>query len=291
MKLCRLFGINFDNLENISFKTFISSGHIHDSTVCFFTIIESLSFNRFSHRLWPTWSFWFNFGKTRSPAQHRKFDYTLQKQIFIERGGDEIREISSHREQVHNHWIKVSIFRSSVEFTWLTSLIWDYLLHFAEHFFFFINPETINLLNWESQWAVDWWRCAHNTRCPRISAHNSTLTPRRTLTGEKKNFLFTRYLSISLHTWASVFIQPSISANRKEKSRINQPFDWAKVQKSAVLKFCKSEKANKIIKNKSTKMVVDVKITREEGKPFGFRLIGGADFDIPLTCSKVSAYS
>lgn len=35
-------------------------------------------------------------------------------------------------------------------------------------------------------------------------------------------------------------------------------------------------------------MVVDVKLTREEGKPFGFRLIGGADFEIPLTCSKVS---
>lgn len=26
---------------------------------------------------------------------------------------------------------------------------------------------------------------------------------------------------------------------------------------------------------------------REEGKPFGFRLIGGADFEIPLTVSKV----
>lgn len=35
-------------------------------------------------------------------------------------------------------------------------------------------------------------------------------------------------------------------------------------------------------------MVVDVKMCREEGKPFGFRLIGGADFEIPLTCSKVS---
>lgn len=35
-------------------------------------------------------------------------------------------------------------------------------------------------------------------------------------------------------------------------------------------------------------MVVDVKLCREEGKPFGFRLIGGADFEIPLTCSKVS---
>lgn len=35
-------------------------------------------------------------------------------------------------------------------------------------------------------------------------------------------------------------------------------------------------------------MVVDVKLCKEEGKPFGFRLIGGADFEIPLTCSKVS---
>lgn len=34
-------------------------------------------------------------------------------------------------------------------------------------------------------------------------------------------------------------------------------------------------------------MVVDVKLCKEEGKPFGFRLIGGADFEIPLTCSKV----
>jgi hypothetical protein len=37
-------------------------------------------------------------------------------------------------------------------------------------------------------------------------------------------------------------------------------------------------------------MVVDVKMSREEGKPFGFRLIGGADFEIPLTCSKVSEW-
>lgn len=35
-------------------------------------------------------------------------------------------------------------------------------------------------------------------------------------------------------------------------------------------------------------MVVDVQLCKEEGKPFGFRLIGGADFEIPLTCSKVS---
>jgi hypothetical protein len=35
-------------------------------------------------------------------------------------------------------------------------------------------------------------------------------------------------------------------------------------------------------------MVVDVKLCKEEGKPFGFRLIGGSDFELPLTCSKVS---
>lgn len=35
-------------------------------------------------------------------------------------------------------------------------------------------------------------------------------------------------------------------------------------------------------------MVVDVELCKEDGKPFGFRLIGGADFEIPLTCSKVS---
>lgn len=34
-------------------------------------------------------------------------------------------------------------------------------------------------------------------------------------------------------------------------------------------------------------MVVDVTLCKEEGKPFGFRLIGGADFEFPLTCSKV----
>lgn len=34
-------------------------------------------------------------------------------------------------------------------------------------------------------------------------------------------------------------------------------------------------------------MVVDVKMVKEEGKPFGFRLIGGADFEIPLTVSRV----
>lgn len=35
-------------------------------------------------------------------------------------------------------------------------------------------------------------------------------------------------------------------------------------------------------------MVVDVALFKEDGKPFGFRLIGGADFDLPLTCSRVS---
>ncbi|CRL04620.1 CLUMA_CG017688, isoform A [Clunio marinus] len=34
-------------------------------------------------------------------------------------------------------------------------------------------------------------------------------------------------------------------------------------------------------------MVVDIKLCKEDGKPFGFRLIGGADFEIPLTCSRV----
>lgn len=37
-------------------------------------------------------------------------------------------------------------------------------------------------------------------------------------------------------------------------------------------------------------MVVDVYFCKEEGKPFGFRLIGGADFDLPLTCSRVSEW-
>lgn len=34
-------------------------------------------------------------------------------------------------------------------------------------------------------------------------------------------------------------------------------------------------------------MVVDVKLCRAEGQPFGFRLIGGRDFEIPLTVSRV----
>jgi hypothetical protein len=36
-------------------------------------------------------------------------------------------------------------------------------------------------------------------------------------------------------------------------------------------------------------MVVDVKLCREPGQPFGFRLIGGRDFEIPLTVSRVSS--
>lgn len=35
-------------------------------------------------------------------------------------------------------------------------------------------------------------------------------------------------------------------------------------------------------------MVVDVKLCRAPGQPFGFRLIGGSDFEIPLTVSRVS---
>lgn len=35
-------------------------------------------------------------------------------------------------------------------------------------------------------------------------------------------------------------------------------------------------------------MVVEVTLYREEEKPFGFRLIGGADFELPLTISRVS---
>lgn len=196
MKLCTLFGMNFENSGNISFKTFKSSGHIiiHDSTVCFYMIIESLSFNRFSHRLWPTWSFWFNFGRTRSPAQHRKFDYILQKQIFVERRGDEkFRHTETPRTS--SQPLNKSFDQSLICWVYVTHVT-DLRLFvaFCRAFFFFITPETINLLNWESQWAVDWWRCAYNTRCPRISAHNSTQTPRRTLTGEKKNF----FHSISL---------------------------------------------------------------------------------------------
>ncbi|KAG5681342.1 hypothetical protein PVAND_010787 [Polypedilum vanderplanki] len=34
-------------------------------------------------------------------------------------------------------------------------------------------------------------------------------------------------------------------------------------------------------------MVVDVKLSRQPGQPFGFRLIGGRDFEIPLTVSRV----
>lgn len=34
-------------------------------------------------------------------------------------------------------------------------------------------------------------------------------------------------------------------------------------------------------------MVVDIKLKREQGQSFGFRLIGGRDFEIPLTVSRV----
>ncbi|CAO1388389.1 unnamed protein product [Diamesa serratosioi] len=34
-------------------------------------------------------------------------------------------------------------------------------------------------------------------------------------------------------------------------------------------------------------MVVDLRLSKEQGQPFGFRLIGGADFEIPLTVSRV----
>lgn len=34
-------------------------------------------------------------------------------------------------------------------------------------------------------------------------------------------------------------------------------------------------------------MVVDITLRREMGQPFGFRLIGGSDFEIPLTVSRV----
>lgn len=34
-------------------------------------------------------------------------------------------------------------------------------------------------------------------------------------------------------------------------------------------------------------MVVDVQLFRAPGQPFGFRLIGGRDFEIPLTVSRV----
>jgi hypothetical protein len=35
-------------------------------------------------------------------------------------------------------------------------------------------------------------------------------------------------------------------------------------------------------------MVVDLKFIKEDNQAFGFRLIGGADFEIPLTVSRVS---
>ena len=38
-------------------------------------------------------------------------------------------------------------------------------------------------------------------------------------------------------------------------------------------------------------MVVDITLRREPGQPFGFRLIGGSDFEIPLTVSRVRIFS
>lgn len=37
-------------------------------------------------------------------------------------------------------------------------------------------------------------------------------------------------------------------------------------------------------------MVVDITLRREMGQPFGFRLIGGSDFEIPLTVSRVRKF-
>lgn len=34
-------------------------------------------------------------------------------------------------------------------------------------------------------------------------------------------------------------------------------------------------------------MVVELKLSRDENVPWGFRLAGGADYDIPLTVTKV----
>lgn len=34
-------------------------------------------------------------------------------------------------------------------------------------------------------------------------------------------------------------------------------------------------------------MVIDLKFSRFENVPWGFRLIGGSDFDVPLTVIKV----
>jgi len=40
-------------------------------------------------------------------------------------------------------------------------------------------------------------------------------------------------------------------------------------------------------RNKSRKMVVDIKMCRFDNVPWGFRLVGGADYDYPLTVVKV----
>lgn len=38
---------------------------------------------------------------------------------------------------------------------------------------------------------------------------------------------------------------------------------------------------------KEIEMVLELKLSRDENVPWGFRLAGGADFDIPLTVTKV----
>lgn len=42
------------------------------------------------------------------------------------------------------------------------------------------------------------------------------------------------------------------------------------------------------IKQEIYKMVIDIKMCRFENVPWGFRLVGGADFEFPLTVVKVS---
>jgi len=37
-------------------------------------------------------------------------------------------------------------------------------------------------------------------------------------------------------------------------------------------------------------MVVDITLRRDPSQPFGFRLIGGSDFEIPLTVSRVRKF-
>lgn len=64
-----------------------TSGHI--PLIDFFMII---SFNRFSHQLWLTWSSWFNFGKTKRPQL---------KKIWLLSSKDILQFII---KQVHDHW-------------------------------------------------------------------------------------------------------------------------------------------------------------------------------------------